>query len=569
MIKTLHISNYALIDEIDIDFAAGFNIITGETGAGKSIILGALSLLLGGRADLRAVRDTARKSVIEAVFCYSNAPAVAEVLAQNELDGAADLECILRRELLPGGRSRAFVNDTPVTLGVLREVALHLVDIHSQHQNLLLASPDYQLNIIDTLADTSSLLAEYRKAYHAYKAALKNYTDTRELIRRNTADAEYFAFQYEQLAAMQLVPGESESLERERELLTNLSEIKTKIREAADPLSDADNSALDRLRAAVTALERLAVTLGDPKDGETDFHLLAERLESARVEVADIAETLVDYDMSLDADPGRLEEVEERIGAIYSLEAKHHVGSTDELIALRDRLGAQLAALKDSDATLGKLETAARRAKKAAVTLATALSEARTATAAAFSQELRTKAATLGMPNLRCEITLTRGKLGNSGFDQIQFLFAFNKNQALTPVGATASGGEISRLMLTIKSIVASRMQLPSIIFDEVDTGVSGDIAARMADMMQDISQTIQVITITHLPGVAAMGSSHFKVYKEDDDSSTTTHVRHLSEFERRAEIALMLSGDATDTTALAAADALITQANSRHSKQS
>lgn len=567
MIRNLHISNYALIEELDIEFAPGFNIITGETGAGKSIILGALSLLLGGRADQRAVRDTGRKSVIEAVFGYSKAPAVAAVLATNELDGADACECILRREILPGGRSRAFVNDTPVTLGVLRDVAVHLVDIHSQHQNLLLASADYQLDIIDTLAGSADLLAEYGKAFAEYKVALKEYKDTREMILRSRADAEFISFQFSQLDGMNLLAGEDEALERERELLTNLSEIKSKIRQAADPLSDSPSNALGELHRAVAALENLAVTLGDPGEGETNFHILAERLESARVEIADIADTLADYDLSLDVDPGRLLEVEERLGQIYSLESKHHAASTDELIVIRDRLGAQLAALDDSDATLGKLEGAARRAKKNAVGLAERLSELRATTAAAFSQELRAKAATLGMPNLRCEITLTRGKLGPSGFDQIQFLFAFNKNQALTPVGATASGGEISRLMLTVKSIVASRMQLPSIIFDEVDTGVSGDIAARMADMMQDISNTIQVITITHLPGVAAMGSRHFKVYKEDDEKATTTRVQLLSPEERIAEIALMLGGDASDSAALAAADALIKQAAVRQSK--
>ncbi len=569
MIRTLHISNYALIDELDIEFAPGFNIITGETGAGKSIILGALSLLLGGRADQRVIRDAGRKSMIEAVFSYASAPAVSAVLAENELDGAGDNVCILRRELLPGGRSRAFVNDTPVTLGVFRDVAVHLVDIHSQHQNLLLASADYQLTVIDTLADTGSLLAEYRESFREYKAALKEYTDKRELIRRSRADAEYISYQYRQLDAMGLVPGESEMLEREREVLANLGEIKSKIRLVADPLSDASANALSLLRQSVGALESLAVTLGDEGGGDVDFHHLAERLESARVEVADIAETIAGYDISLDADPGRLEEVEERLGEIYSLESKHHVGSADDLIELRDRLGAQLAALDDGDTLLAQLETAARRAKKKAVSLASKLSEIRARTAASFSQELRTRAAVLGMPNLRCEIALTRGKLSASGYDQIQFLFAFNKNQALTPVGATASGGEVSRLMLTIKSIVASRMQLPSIIFDEVDTGVSGDIAARMADMMQEISATIQVITITHLPGVAAMGTRHFKVYKVDDENSTTTKVRLLDNEERRGEIALMLGGDASDAAALSAAAALMEQAVSRHhSKQ-
>ncbi len=563
MIQTLHISNYALIDSLDIDFSSGLNIITGETGAGKSIILGALSQLLGGRADLRAVRDTSRKSVIEAQFRYTSAPAVAEVLSANELDGVSDGRCILRRELLPGGRSRAFVNDTPVTLAVLREVALHLVDIHSQHQNLLLASPEYQLNIIDTLAGNGPLLADYRAAYEAYRKVLADYTRTRELIRKGLAEAEYVEFQFNQLDAMNLLAGEDETLERERDLLANLGEIKAKIRQAAEPLGDAPVNALGELRKAVGALESLAVTLGDDAGEEVDFHTLAERLESARVEVADIAGTLAAYDASLDPDEGRLDEIEQRLGQIYSLEAKHHVDSVDELIELRNRLAAQLAAVHDSDATIARLEAAARRAKKSAIAIADKLSENRAVTATAFAQELRATAATLGMPNLRCEITITRGKLSPSGYDQLQFLFAFNKNQPLVPVGSSASGGEISRLMLSIKTIVASRMQLPSIIFDEVDTGVSGEIAARMAQMMKHISRTIQVITITHLPGVAALGDRHYKVYKHDDDTSTLTRVQELDALGRQTEIALMLSGKGSDPASLAAAKALLEGAES------
>lgn len=563
MIQTLHISNYALIDSLDIDFSSGLNIITGETGAGKSIILGALSQLLGGRADLRAVRDTSRKSVIEAQFRYTSAPAVAEVLSANELDGVSDGRCILRRELLPGGRSRAFVNDTPVTLAVLREVALHLVDIHSQHQNLLLASPEYQLNIIDTLAGNGPLLADYRAAYEAYRKVLADYTRTRELIRKGLAEAEYVEFQFNQLDAMNLLAGEDETLERERDLLANLGEIKAKIRQAAEPLGDAPVNALGELRKAVGALESLAVTLGDDAGEEVDFHTLAERLESARVEVADIAGTLAAYDASLDPDEGRLDEIEQRLGQIYSLEAKHHVDSVDELIELRNRLAAQLAAVHDSDATIARLEAAARRAKKSAIAIADKLSENRATTATAFAQELRATAATLGMPNLRCEITITRGKLSPSGYDQLQFLFAFNKNQPLVPVGSSASGGEISRLMLSIKTIVASRMQLPSIIFDEVDTGVSGEIAARMAQMMKHISRTIQVITITHLPGVAALGDRHYKVYKHDDDTSTLTRVQELDALGRQTELALMLSGKGSDPASLAAAKALLEGAES------
>lgn len=557
MIKNLHISNYALIDELDIEFSQGFNIITGETGAGKSIILGALSLLLGGRADMKVVRDASRKSVIEAVFGIDGAAGVDQLLREHQLEGG-DSDCILRRELLPGGRSRAFVNDSPVTLPVLREIAVRLVDIHSQHQNQLLAEPSYQLTIIDSLADTENSIAEYRKAYVEYRKRLKKYTETRELIRRNRLDADFIAFQYEELMNMELSAGEHESLEREREILANLGEVQGRLDAALAPLSEEPYDALSALGSAVDALESLAMTIGDDDDGQTDFHALSERLESARIEIADIADTLFDYKESLNMDPGRLEEVEERLNRLYSLETKHHATNADELIALRDRLGEQLAALSDSDNVLATLETEAKRAKKHAVALATALSEKRAAAGTEFSAELRRQASTLGMPNLRCEISLTRGKLGPDGFDQVQFLFAFNKNQALMPLGGAASGGEVSRLMLTVRTILTERMHLPSIIFDEVDTGVSGDVAGRMARMMAVMSRRIQVITITHLPGVAAMGRDHFKVYKEDDEHSTTTRIKRLDRAEREAELALMISGNPEDETALANARALL-----------
>ena len=541
MIKSLHISNYALISELDIEFEHGFNIITGETGAGKSIILGALGLLLGERADTRVVRDQSKKSVTEAIFDISGSPEVETLLHDNQLD-ASQTECILRREIAPGGRSRAFVNDTPVTLPVLRDIAVHLVDIHSQHQNLLLASPEYQLQIIDNLADTRELLVEYKKAFAAYRHTLREYTATRDLIRRNQDDADFLQFQYNQLAALDLKPGENESLEAEREILANVNEIKTNLGSALDPLLNGQESALTLLRQAVDALEELSATLGKGSDG-TDFHSLAERLESARIEVSDIADSLVEYDMSLAADPVRLEEIEVRLNELYSLEVKHHVESADALIELQRQLGSQLAALDDSENVLASLERAAKKAKK---------------TAAEFTDPLRRTASPLGMPNLRCDISLTRGKLGPDGFDQLQFLFAFNKNQALLPVGNTASGGEISRLMLAIKTIVAEKIHLPSIIFDEVDTGVSGDIAGRMAAMMSAISRTIQVITITHLPGVAAVGDTHFKVFKQDDETTTVTRICRLSQPEREAELALMLSGNPEDPAALANARSLL-----------
>lgn len=560
MIKSLLISNYALISGMEIEFDPGFNIITGETGAGKSIILGALGLLLGERADMRVVRDAARKSVIEAVFGIGDAPGVGSMLSELGFD-SVDGDCILRRELLPGGRSRAFVNDSPVTLPVLRQIAVRLIDIHSQHQNLLLASPDYQLEILDNLAETNELLETYRSAYAVYRRSLKQYTETRDMIRRNRDDADYIAFQYNELEAMDLQPGEHEALEHERETLSNLDELLEQIDRALTPLSGEPVNVQTALDEAVSAVESLAINLADEDDAEepeVDFHNLSERLESARIELSDIADTLMNYRESLNADPGRLEEVEERLSQLYSLETKHHVANADELIGIRDRLSSQLATLEDGDRVLARLEAEAKRAKKAAITLASELSERRTAAAAVFARQLREAASPLGMPNLRCDISFTRGKLGVDGFDQVQYLFAFNKNQALMPLGGAASGGEISRLVLTVRAILAERMHLPSIIFDEVDTGVSGDVATRMAAMMAEMSRSLQVICITHLPGVAAMGRVHFKVYKEDDENSTTTRIRRLDEAGRQAELALMLSGNPEDETALATARTLL-----------
>ncbi len=565
MIKSLLISNYALISNIEIEFDPGFNIITGETGAGKSIILGALGLLLGERADMRVVREAARKSVIEAVFGIVDAPGVAGMLAELGFE-SVDGDCILRRELLPGGRSRAFVNDSPVTLPVLRQIAVRLIDIHSQHQNLLLASPEYQLEILDNLAGTAPLLESYREAYAVYRRSLRQYTETRDMIRRNRDDADYLAFQYNELEAMELQPGEHESLEHERETLSNLDGLLEQIDRAITPLAGEPANVQTALDEAVSAVESLAIDLADDDadtEPDVDFHNLSERLESARIELADIADTLMEYRGSLNADPGRLEEVEERLSRLYSLETKHHVANADELIEIRDRLGSQLATLEDGDRVLARLEAEAKRAKKAAVTLATELSDRRTSAASVFARQLREAASPLGMPNLRCDISFTRGKLGHDGFDQVQYLFAFNKNQALMPLGGAASGGEISRLVLTVRAILAERMHLPSIIFDEVDTGVSGDVATRMAAMMASMSRSLQVICITHLPGVAAMGRVHFKVYKEDDENSTTTRIRRLDRAAREAELALMLSGKPDDPAALATARSLLDRSNS------
>ena len=551
MIKSLSISNYALISNIEIELSPGLNIITGETGAGKSVMLGALRLLLGGRADMRVVRDSGRKSVIEAVADISRVPDVEALFKENGLDYDADGVCILRRELLPGGRSRAFINDTPVTLQVLKAVALRLIDIHSQHQNLLLADADYQLSIIDCLADNAELRKRYTEAFTAYRHTLKAYTEMRELLRRSAADAEYIGFQLEQLENMKLQPNEQQNLEAEREILANATVIKQHLQGALGPISDNNINAVSALAEASVHCRALADVIDEAES-------LAARLDSARIEIQDIAESLADMDSRMAADPERLDEIEERLGALYSLEVKHHVDSSDDLIALRDSLRQKMLALEGGDEALAALGMKARKAKKEAMLLARELSETRRFAAQEFANELTLRAMPLGMKNLRCEIAFNAGKLMPAGLDIVEFRFAFNKNQNPLPIGGTASGGEISRLMLCIKSIVAEKMQLPTIIFDEVDTGVSGDVASRMADMMLALSERLQVVAITHLPAVAARGVAHFHVYKQDTESSTETHITRLDSEQRVAEIATMLSGRSDDPTALAAARSLL-----------
>lgn len=550
MLESLHISNYALIDTLDLQLAGGFNVITGETGAGKSIILGALGLLMGARADTRVVADPAVKSVIEAVFTVDGMTALRDYCVASDIEWD-DERCILRREILPSGRSRAFVNDSPVPLANLREVAVRLVDIHSQHQNQLLASPEFQLSIIDTLAGNGDRLREYASRWGQLREAARRLKAMRLKVEREKEDEEYTRFQLEQIEELNLQEGEQQALEEERDVQSNLSDIKHALGIVSGAIAQGEENALDLLGQALSECDRLESVL--PADES-----IPERLESARIEISDIADSLSRLDETLQADPARLQYIEERLGNIYSLCHKHHVDTSDDLIALRDRLREKLSALDNSDALLGQLEREARRAKSLAKETALEISEARKAEAVRFAALLTDTAMPLGMKNLRVEVEVLPAEMSATGIDSVQFLAAFNKNQPLMPVGSTASGGEISRLMLSIKSIVASRMQLPSIIFDEVDTGVSGEIADRMGAMMQQIARNIQVTAITHLPQVAARGNAHYTVYKEDDAQSTHTRIRSLTPDERVNAIAAMLAGANVDKTAVSAARALL-----------
>lgn len=550
MLKSLHISNYALIDTVDINFHHGFNTITGETGAGKSIMLGALSLILGGRADLKAVRDSGKKSVIEASFEVSKYPKLKEYCLDNDIEWD-DTLCILRREIAPAGRSRAFINDSPVTLDLLSHVAMQLVDIHSQHQNQLLTSDEFQLRVIDNLAGNGELLSEYSRRYAAYRNTLKRLHDTKKLIEQNRNDEDFTRFQLEQLDELGLTDGEQEQLEHDRDILSNITDIKSTLSGALDSLSEGTHNALGLLAETSDYCEELSQYLEDSDN-------ISERLETVRIELRDIAETLSAYDQEFQADPEELEAIESRLNTIYSLQQKHRVSTVGELITLREELRDKLDKLENSTFTIEELEKEARRAKAAAKQLALELSQRRTEEAARLEETLRETAMPLGMKNLRTQVKVSQGELTPTGMDKVEFLFAFNKNQPLMPVGGTASGGEISRLMLSIKAIIATKMQLPSIIFDEVDTGVSGDVANRMGAMMQDISRNIQVITITHLPQVAAKGNAHFKVYKEDDDEATHTRIRELNADDRVDELAVMLSGSKVDEAARANARSLL-----------
>lgn len=551
MLKSLHISNYALIDSVDIDFEAGFNVITGETGAGKSIMLGALTLLLGGRAETKSMRDASRKSVIEADFVLDGEyPLLREYCRQNDIEWE-DGHCLLRRETASaGGRSRAFVNDSPVPLTLLRGVAMHLVDIHSQHQNQLLATPAFQLNVIDALADNRDLLEEYRTRFAALRQAIHSLREAQARIAKSRSDEEYMRFQLEQLDDAALTPGEESDLEHQREVLTNATAIKEALAVVIGRLGDDRRGAATLVGAAAAECDKFESLFGDNE--------IRERLESVAIELRDIVATLEDADEAVQADPRRLTAIDERLDTIYTLQRKHRVESVEELTAIADGLRRQLQQLDNSEEEIARLKKEARRAKALALETAAEISASRRNAAAALAEELVATATPLGMRNLNVDIRVEDSEMSATGCDKVSFLFSFNKNQPLMPVAGVASGGEISRLMLSIKAIIASRMQLPSIIFDEIDTGVSGDVAGRMGAMMRRMADSLQVIAITHLPAVASKGNSHYKVYKYDDESATHTSVRRLNDSERVDEIALMLAGNPEDESARAAATSLL-----------
>ncbi len=542
MIGHIHISNYALISSLDLDFGPGMNIITGETGAGKSVILGALGLVMGLRSDSKAVRAGATKAVIEAEFDIVGLAEVSAWLDRNIEDSPQGV-CIMRREISAKGNSRAFINDTPTTLDRMQTLASMLLDIHTQHQNISLLDSRYQLSVIDSVAGTGGLLKQYQEAYHKYRYALDEYARVRDTAERYKADEEYIAYQLEQINELGLVPHEQEDLERERDCAANATAAREHLEAVNNCLNIGDGGIVAALTTAIEHLGHLQENYDDASD-------LAARLIGVRAEINDIADTVADHLAAMTVDTMPLEEIEDRLSRIYSLETRHNVETSDMLIERAKQLQERIDIIHDSNGTLGRLEDNAKQAKKQAVIIARQLSQMRIEAASRFGKTLVEKARPLGLSNLRCDILISKSKLTPLGMDQIDFRFAFNKNQPLMSVGKTASGGELSRLILAIKAIVSEYSKMPTLIFDEVDTGVSGDIATRMGRMMEQISRHTQTIVITHLPQVASQPGRHFCVYKEDNETSTNTNVKRLTENERIDEIAKMLGANAEDNAA-------------------
>ena len=549
MIKQLHISNYALIDKLDIGFDDGLTIITGETGAGKSIILGALSLILGERADTKAIRDTAAKTVVEASFDIGGYR-LESFFKDNDIDWD-EHECLVRRELSPTGRSRAFINDTPVSLNVLRELATRLLDIHSQHSNMLLSQPAFQLSILDSIAGNGALLNDYREAYQAYRDAVKQLSETQQAMEQLRRNEDYIRFQQEQLQAMQLQPDEDKQLEALQSKLSNVTELKEALWSVENDLNSEENSILERLNTVAQRLESAERNL-------TDVEGMYARVQTALIDLKDIAQEVSAIVDTLNDDPAELARVDERLNNIYTLQRKHNVQDVNQLIEIQRDYERQLGEIEHNDDLINELKARVDANIAVAKGLAQQLSAKRHAAADHFGKELLKLAAPLGMKNIAFEVAFDETDLTASGTDSVEFMMAFNKNQQPMPVKDTASGGEISRVMLCIKTIIARHIQLPSIIFDEVDTGVSGDVANMIGEMMADIARTIQVIAITHLPQVAANGDHHLRVFKTDNEVETLTRVQLLDEQEHVMEIARMLSGKDTNQAAIENAKSLI-----------
>ena len=550
MITHLYIKNFTLIDELDIELYSGFSVITGETGAGKSIILGAIGLLLGQRADSKTIKQGADKCVIEAHFDLSRYD-MRPLFDENEIE-YDDTDTIVRRELTASGKSRAFINDTPVPLTVLKELGEQLVDVHSQHQNLLLNKQDFQLSVVDIIAKDAKELADYQQTYSQLLTAKSQLQELKDNIERNSQNLDFLQFQYDELTNARLTEGEQEELEQQSETMEHAEDIKSALYEADNALYGDVVGAVSGVRTAMNALGGISKVMPTTEE-------LTERLNSCHIELKDIADEVSSLLESTDFDPSELDRINDRLDKIYDLEKKYHVDTIEELLAKRDELQQQLNNIENSDETLAELEAKCQQLKANSQKQADVLTKMREKSAKEIERQLQQRLVPLGMPHVRFEVAVTAGELNKNGQDNVSFLFSANTSTPLQPVSQVASGGEIARVMLSLKALISGAVKLPTIIFDEIDTGVSGKIAEKMAEMMQEMGhQERQVISITHLPQIAALGSHHYRVSKEETPQGTKSQMQQLTDEERIREIAQMLSGSEITDAAIANAKQLL-----------
>jgi len=551
MLKQLYIKNFTLIDELDIELHPGFSVITGETGAGKSIILGAIGLLLGQRADSKTIKQGADRCLIEAHFDLSRYD-LQPFFDENDIEYDAD-DTIIRRELTTAGKTRAFINDTPVSLSMLKELGDQLMDIHSQHQNLLLNKQDFQLSVVDILANDSHEVAAYSQLFDDYQTKKHELAMLKENIERDRQQADFLRFQYEELNNAQLQAGEQEELEQQSETMEHAEDIKSALYESDNALSGEQTGAVSQVRTAHHALQSISNVL--PAATE-----LAERLESCHIELKDIADEVGRLLENTDFDPAELDHINSRLDRLYELEKKYHAENIEELIVQRDTLQQQLQNIDNSDEALATLEANCQKLEANCQKQADTLTKLRRKAAKQIEKEMHQRLVPLGMPNVRFEVSIQpTPELTKNGQDHVSFLFSANTSTPLQPVAQVASGGEIARVMLSLKALISGAVKLPTIIFDEIDTGVSGKIADKMAEIMQEMgANERQVISITHLPQIAALGSFHYRVSKEETATGTISNMTELNRDGRIHEIAQMLSGSNVTSAAIENAKQLL-----------
>ena len=553
MLKQLYIKNFTLIDELNIAFNSGFSVITGETGAGKSIILGAINLLLGQRADTKVIKTDKDKCVIEAHFNLSKY-GMDQFFADNDIDYDSE-DCIIRREINKNGKSRAFVNDMPVQLTLMRELGEMLVDIHSQHQNLLLQKENFQLNVVDIIAHDEQECKNYLESFKAYRKAYADLKQLEDNIAQGKENEEFMRFQFNEIEKANLKADEQENIEQETEQLSHSEEIKEALFEADGLLTGEERGAVEQVKRAANRLHAIEQVYPNAKE-------LAERLDNCHIELKDIAQEISHDTDHIEFDPARLDQLNERLDTIYSLQQKFHVSTIAELLQIKEELGKQLGNIDNSEELLEETRQRVNQLEQLCHEKAEILTRKREKAALLVEKEMANRLVPLGIPNVRFQIQLTVKELSEDGRDKIAFLFSANRSTPLQPVSQVASGGEIARVMLSLKAMISGAVQLPTIIFDEIDTGVSGRVAEMMAQIMQEMGQhNRQVISITHLPQIAALGTTHYKVSKEETNEGTVSHMRILTDDERIQEIAQMLSGSNISAEAISNAKALLKKA--------